>query len=232
MSAPARCRRRWCLEPPSPRQPIELVHESLSRDREVDDLQHALAGEVVNDIEHSEPSAVGELIGHEVHRPTFVDSARHDHRDPRDDELLTALAPHLQPFLAVEPIRALEVHDTTLDHEHVVQRRTAIARVLLGKLFESHAQSAVVAASPWIPSRRTAEADDSTSSPLTHATALQVIHGPASLRGRYHFPETSSFSAALSSSASANSRFSLWFSCSSARSFFASATSIPPNFAF
>src|SRR5437899_12897401 len=102
MSAPARCRRRWCLEPPSPRQPIELVHESLSRDREIDDLQHALAGEVVNDIEHSEPPAVGELIGYEVHRPTLVDGARHDHRVPWDVGLLTSIVTHLQPFLAVE----------------------------------------------------------------------------------------------------------------------------------
>src|SRR5205814_3700192 len=96
--------------------------------------------------------------------------------------------------------------------EHVVQRRTAVSRVLLRQLFEPLPQRTVVAASSSIPGRRSTEVDEPARPPLTHATTPQVLYGPASLRGRYHFPETSSFNAALSSSASASRRFSFWFS--------------------
>ena len=61
---------------------------------------------------------------------------------------------------------------------------------------------------------------------------FEVFDGLAPLRGRHHFPSTSSLSAALSSSASARRRFSFAFSCSSARSRLASETSRPPYFDF
>ena len=126
------------------RETIELVHDALAREREVDDLQHALAAEVIDDVEHPEPAAVGELIRHEVDRPALVDGAWHEHRDPRDVELVTAFTPHLEPFFAVNAIGALEVHDATLGDEHAVQRRAAVARVVLGELLEPFAQRTVV----------------------------------------------------------------------------------------
>ena len=60
----------------------------------------------------------------------------------------------------------------------------------------------------------------------------QVLHGLAFDIGRQKFFEARSFSAALSSIASASRRFSLPFSVSSVRSRWASDTVIPPNLAF
>ena len=54
-----------------------------------------------------------------------------------------------------------------------------------------------------------------------------ALHG-----GRYHFFDSSSFIAAMSSIWSASKRFSLAFSSSSAFSRFAYDTVIPPYFAF
>ena len=54
-----------------------------------------------------------------------------------------------------------------------------------------------------------------------------ALHG-----GPYHFFDSSSRNAAVSSIASASSFFSRAFSSSSCFSRFASETSIPPNFAF
>jgi hypothetical protein len=55
----------------------------------------------------------------------------------------------LQPFLAIHPIGAFEVHDMALGHEQVVQRRTAVARVALGQLLEPLTQRPVVTSLIW-----------------------------------------------------------------------------------
>ena len=44
-----------------------MPSQALATDREVDDLQHALAAEVIHDVEHPEPPAIGQLIRYEVH---------------------------------------------------------------------------------------------------------------------------------------------------------------------
>ena len=82
----------------------ELTRQALPRDRAVDDLQHAFAREVIIDVEHSEATPRGQLIGDEVHRPALVGPRGHRHRDPRPAQLLAPLGAHLQAFLAIQPV--------------------------------------------------------------------------------------------------------------------------------
>src|SRR5215212_724046 len=78
-----------------------------------------------------------------------------------------------------------------------------------------------------------AAADGFTRPPFAHLAGFhQMSDSFPLLRGRHHFFPKRSFSAELSSMASASSRFSFVFSSSNVRSRLASETSIPPNLAF
>src|SRR5688572_9467297 len=46
----------------------------------------------LHDVEHPEPATVGELVRHKVDPPALVDSARYEHRGPRDVEPLSVYA--------------------------------------------------------------------------------------------------------------------------------------------
>lgn len=65
-----------------------------------------------------------------------------------------ALTPHLKPFLAENAIGALEVHDATFGDEHAVQRRAAVAWVVLRELLEPFVQRPVVVPLRAIPRSR------------------------------------------------------------------------------
>lgn len=111
---------------------VEVPGHGGTRDRGIDELAHALASVVVDEIEHTEAPPGGELIGDEVERPALVRPRGHGERHPRAGESLTPPSAHLQLHRPVEPVGALAVHDQTLGGEQSVQQRIAIARVLAG----------------------------------------------------------------------------------------------------
>src|SRR5690606_10054460 len=107
------------------------------------------------------------------------------------------------------------------------------APMLSGGLVQRLAQFGIVRPAVPIPHGRTVSSDQGTRPPLAHLVALfEMSDGLAPGGGRHHFFVSRSFSAELSSIASARSRFSFAFSSSSAFSRFASEGSMPPNLAF
>lgn len=71
-----------------------------------------------------------------------------------------------------------------------MQRRTIVARVTLRQRRKARSEFAIVAAFGLISSCRTTETLQPARAALADAAALEVIHGPAPLRGRHHFPST------------------------------------------
>lgn len=95
------------------------------------------------------------------------------------------------------------------------------------------AQVVIVGAPAAVTDRGPVRADHGTSPPLAHLVALHEDRdGFEPSGGRHHFRDRRSFSAAWSTSDSANSRFSREFYSSSAFHRFAPDTSIPPKLAF
>jgi len=85
--------------------------------------------------------------------------------------------------------------------EHRVQRRAPISGVLFGQRVQARPQGRVIPPLEGAPGGRPAEASEPTSPVFADAATFEVFDGLAPLRGRHHFPSTSSLSAALSSSA-------------------------------
>ena len=67
-------------QPSPPDQLIERSDDLLQRRREIDFDSQRFAVEIVQHIEQPNRSAVVEPVVHEVHRPHFVDAARHGQR--------------------------------------------------------------------------------------------------------------------------------------------------------
>lgn len=86
----------------------------------------ALAAELIHHRENSEVSAVGLLVGDEVHRPALVHLSRLIELQPRLHRHLTALAgPYLQTFLAVEAVDQLVVCLPSFSQQQHVQASIA-----------------------------------------------------------------------------------------------------------
>lgn len=54
----------------------ELTRQALPGDRQINDLQGAFAREVIDDVEHAEATAIGQLVGDEVQGPALVGRVR------------------------------------------------------------------------------------------------------------------------------------------------------------
>ena len=112
-----------------------------------------------------------------------------------------------------------------------VQRGTLIAWVAFRQRFQPKPRRLVVWVLPGTPKGRPAEPVQAAGAPFAGKVTLEMLHG-SPLGSSHHFPRTNSSSAALSSSASASSRFNLTFRRFNSRNRFASNTAMPPNFAF
>src|SRR5215469_5396196 len=152
---------------------------------------------------------------HKVERPALVRPERQRHRRANPNgALATAASPHHQPLFFVQPVNPLAVDRVTLAPQPALS---------------TLAQPIVIAPSVPVADARPVHGNHTARRPLAHREpASQMSHRLAASSGRHHFFPSRSFNAALSSIASANSRFSLAFSTSKARSRFASLTSSPP----
>src|SRR5215212_5917194 len=195
----------------------ELARDSLARDRRVRDRGQALLGDVVDDVEDAEAAAAGELIVHKVDRPACsAGPAR-------------AAAPVLR-WLACALVGAAP---SVLPDDRAVASSCGSAPALPGAAGRAGAGSRRDAARPPGPiaDRPAVDPDRAARPPLAHLEPLpQMSDRLATRGGRQNFFASRSFSATLSSMASA--RFSFAFSSSSAFSRLASDTSRPPYFAF
>src|SRR3954466_4825488 len=142
-------------------------------------------------------------------------------------------APHRQSFLTIEPLRPLPVpHQSFLAQQDV---QTALAEAPpLGRQLPHPGPPGCICRSPRpIAGRPAGRLDGAARPPLAHLEPGPKVSDRLAPRGRrQNFFESRSFSATLSSIASAKSFFSFVFSSSSAFSRRASDTSMPPYFAF
>src|SRR3954471_18521388 len=81
---------------------IELVHDPQTRQRGIGNQSQALPGEVVDDRQDAEATAVGQRIGQEVQAPALIGALGDRYRRSGSQSTLAPATPaHLQPFLAV-----------------------------------------------------------------------------------------------------------------------------------
>src|SRR6266568_255193 len=186
----------------------ELAGNPSARDRGVGDRCQAFSRHVIDDVENTEAPAAGELIVDEVERPARVWLGLDENgRAATHCLAATSAFAHSQSLLAIEPVDAVEPGWLALvaqqDEEPTIAEHLAIG------------------------------GNDRTGPPLAHLQHATQMSDSLSLGGGpYHFFDSSSFKAALSSIDSAKSFFSLRFSSSRARSRLVSDTSRPPYLAF
>jgi hypothetical protein len=97
----------------------QLARHPTPRDRGVRDCSEALPGDVVDNVEHPEALAVGELVVDEIERPARIGPRLDQDRRPCPDRLAACFAfAHRQPFLAVEPIDPVDAGRLTLAAQH------------------------------------------------------------------------------------------------------------------
>src|SRR5690606_28008803 len=116
---------------------------------------------------------------------------------------------HHQLLLAVDPLDPLLVDRMALAPEHHVQTSIAEPPTLLGQGLQPIAQDAVVRPRRLVAHARAINAQRPAGPPLAHAISrLEMRRGLSMRSGRHHFFPSRSFSATLSSIASASNRFS------------------------
>ena len=81
------------------------AREFVAPERGVRNGCQTLPGDVIVDVQNSEPPAIGHLVMHEAEGPPGVCSGPHKQRGPGADSSLAAFAlPDPNTFLAIEPV--------------------------------------------------------------------------------------------------------------------------------
>src|SRR5690606_19320983 len=174
-----------------------------------------------------------EAVRQEVERPTGIGTRRLRHRRAcAAGPLAPASSLHRQPFLPVEPIELLVVHDHALAFEQHADPAIAEPAPLPGDVLHLLADLGAVRRA-CAPDRLGIDTDKPAGPALRD---IVIPHRPqrclSPLGQRRQFFPSRSFRTTLSSIVSASRRFSLAFSSSSAFSLAASDTSMPPYLDF
>src|SRR5271166_5935449 len=213
---------------------VQLAGHAGARERSVRDEPQAFPRGIVNHRQDTKPAAIGELIVNKIKAPAIVDPLRGGDRGARAKRAPAAFAPsHAKLFFPVEPEHALVVHSKPLPPQENMQPPVAKPPPLMRQMPEPLPKRSIAAPPRTVAHRHPRTSHHRTRPPLAHRKlCLQMSAGFPLNGGRHHFFASRSFKAALSSIASAKSFFSFTFSSSRARSFLASATSMPPDLAF
>ena len=140
-------------------QRCQFARHPSARDRGVDDRRETLLRDIVQHIEDPEAASIGELVLHEIHRPSGVGHRLGDKRRAGAEGALAAPpSPDGQTLLAVEPLGALAVHHMAVATQDHVQPPIAEPPVLLGHLAQDFAQLGVIGSPVSISHRRSIHA--------------------------------------------------------------------------
>ena len=119
----------------------QLARHPPARDRGVGDRRQAFARHVVDDVEDAEPPAVGELVMDEVQRPARIRPRLDQDRRPRSNgPAAGAPLAHRKPFLAIEPVDAVDARGLALLPQQDEQPPIAKAPALVGEIAQLLAQ--------------------------------------------------------------------------------------------
>lgn len=118
--------------PMRPRQPVEHVDHVVRGERSTCLGRQRLARLLVDHGRHAQSPAVVKLVVHEVHAPPLVPARRHARWSAIHHRVSSvwAISPEIQPFHAIQPFRALVVHQPALAaQQHVDPRRAQLGRI-------------------------------------------------------------------------------------------------------
>jgi hypothetical protein len=223
---------RWpCSANTVPPSPLHQPSQTLKHIVVVEPTSHidaqALACELVHDNQHPERPAVFRPCLHEVVRPDMIATLRPPAyaRAVIQPEAAASglLLRHSKALLTPDPLDTLVVHSPALSPEQRRDPPVAVSPVRRGQFDDPPRQRLlVVPLRRPVPVRRTGLTHQPASPTLAHAEPREqrIDRVPTASRAQ-KFPEATSRNIALSSSASASSRFSRAFSFSSSLSFFA-----------
>ncbi|MEN9719243.1 MAG: hypothetical protein RIQ99_2121 [Pseudomonadota bacterium] len=126
-------------------QRVEFARHAGARDAGVADQTQVLAEAIIIDSQNPELAGSAEGVGHKVHRPACSRGQRHGHRCAAATRPFAA-APtaNRQPFLPVEPVELLVVHDHTLAFQHDADPAIAKAAPLASDVLHGIADGTVV----------------------------------------------------------------------------------------
>ena len=118
----------------------QLACNPFARDRGVGDCRQALARHVIDNVEDAEASATGELVMDEVERPARIDLGLDQNRRTCSDRLAATLRLRTaNPFLAIEPIDAIDAGWLALFPQQDEQPTIAEPAALVGKIAQTGA---------------------------------------------------------------------------------------------
>ena len=115
----------------------------------IDDDIDRFLGEVIDDRQALQPPAMLEGIADEIHRPHLVRSLRDGEWPALDGDPAASAPPlHLQPFLAIQPMHALDVHLLALTAQQRVNAPIAEPAPLRGQRHDACPQDGRVRTGP------------------------------------------------------------------------------------
>ncbi len=151
------------------------------------------------------------MVRDEVHRPALIGTRhlREIHAGRRREPPPT-FGPHVQALALVQPVHALVIHVPPASTQDTVDAAVASSRPLARDLAHRLDELALILRARLVANRRALYADRFARATLGHREwgLDEKAHDLPSDRGRYHFFESTSFSASLSSSWSARRLFS------------------------
>ena len=152
----------------------------------------------VDDVQRAKRAAVGERVGHEVHRPPFPRRLGTRHRQAlAAREPLAAPAAHLQTGLAIHATHPFVIGVESFAGDEHVQPAIPIPRACRSVRLESGEQFGVVDTTPpLIPPGRCTQAHRATGAAQTGVLRVdEPPHRHALGDGAYHFFPTTAFNA-------------------------------------
>jgi hypothetical protein len=134
--------------------PVQLTSNPKAAERCIGDEAQAFSGAIIDDRQHSEPAAIGELIRHEVQRPAIIGSHRDQHRRSRANRSLAAAAlAHRQLLLLIEPEELLVVYTVPFAFEQHVDASITEAAAFMRQRLHPLAKIKVIAAPGFVTNR-------------------------------------------------------------------------------
>src|SRR3977135_1709811 len=220
--------------PPDRPQALEHTHDPLAWQRRVDLYAQAPPRELVLDVEHTKAATALQRVRHEVEHPDRIGASRFLERRSRANRTLTsAAATHFQALLTIEPPDLLQVPDDAAPPRHLTNAADPEATSLGSELLQKSPLGIVTPTLLLVTHRGSIHRQKPRGAALRHAVMLNHVPDRRVVYpSRQKFFPPRSSKAALSSICSARSFFSRRFSSSSAFSFLASDTSMPPTFPF
>jgi hypothetical protein len=116
-------------------QPGQLARDAPTRDRGVGDCRQALPRHVVDDVEHAATPAAGELVVHDIERPSRVALRLEQDRRPCPDRTTSGATPaDGETVLAIAAVDPVDARGLALPPQQDEQPPVAEATPLVGEL--------------------------------------------------------------------------------------------------